>query len=265
MSQNRIETVSLSKPALLVIVLVAATLGGVMTYLLLPEPDPVTPVTPVAKELLPPPVVIKEESKPKKPAVVAKQSTPRPATNKVKKLEGFVIKGLISTAGEPWSANLLRAKLLWLKNSGKQEFLLGHENAQVQLTKHGLAYQFVLRPQPATHVSFNGGVEGNIARVMAFVDYNQDGKLTPGKDRIIAVSNELLRYRTGRYDNKVLNPAQVSNIKKAGKGYVFIRNEPDADGKMDWRVVADTSPVRLDLSASKTSLPNMYNTFLKLR
>ncbi len=133
------------------------------------------------------------------------------------------------------------------------------------MTPQGLAYQFKLKPQPAAYVSYNGGVEGNLARIIAFLDNQQDGKLTADQDKVIAVSKEILRYRTGRFDKAKLNDIQVKNIRQAGSGYVFIRREPVKNGELDWQVVADKSPVRLDLDASETSLPTMYNNFLKLR
>jgi len=262
MQQNKGDTINISRTGLIVGLILAATFGGLLVGLILPSNN-TAPVPP--RETLPEPAaIIEKPAKSLKQKPVAKKPAQKQAPIE-KKDNAFVIKGLISTAGEPWASKLIRVKLLWLKNKDKQEFKIGHENARVQMTQQGLAYRFRLKPQPNAFVNFNGGVEGNIARIIVFVDQQQDGELTPKKDKIIAVSKELLRYRTGRYDKNVLNDIQQQNILTAGKGYVFIRNEPDNEGKMDWRVVADTSPVRLDLSAAETSLPGMYNTFLKLQ
>ena len=267
MANKKTHTITLSRTGLITILLLAVASGGLLTGLLLTDNN--TPATAVPQEPLPEPAtVIKKQSQavPKKtePKPVAKKQTATKPKTKTP-APGFVIKGLISTAGEPWSPRLIRVKLLWLKNKGKQQFLLGHETAQLQMTPQGLAYQFKLKPQPAAYVSFNGGVEGNLARIIAFLDNQQDGRLTAENDKIIAVSKELLRYRTGRYDRAILNDIQEQNIRQAGSGYVFIRREPVKNGELDWQVVADKSPVRLDLDARETSLPAMYNNFLKIR
>lgn len=260
MNKPKFGHISISKPAFIGSLAVAAVSGGLLAFFLSgkpqsPENIPLQ-IVPEAAVVIKKPTASKKPSTAKKPA-----SKPSPTTNKP---DHFVIKGLISTAGEPWSRQLIRVKLLWLKSKDQQQFLLGHENALIQMTKQGLAYQLELKPQPGRFINFNGGVEGNIARVIAYVDQQGDGNLTPGKDKIIAVSKEVLRYRTGRFNQTLLNDIQQKNILAAGKGYVFIRNEPTANGQMDWRVVADQSPVRLDLNAAEASLPAMYNTFLKL-
>lgn len=266
MTQNNKRNIVLSRSSLIVILLASAICGALLAWVLYPErpslPDP-APKTLISEPIK---TVKKPAATPqKKPAQQITTRKPVASPGKETKTNTFVIKGLISTAGEPWSPRHIRVKLLWLKNSGKEQLLLGHENAQLQMTKYGPAYQIVLKSQPANYVSFNGGVEGNIARIIAFLDHQGDGKLSPSEDRIIAVSKEILRYRTGRYDTEKLNDIQQQNIRQAGRGYVFIRNEPDDTGKLDWRVVADKSPVRLDLDAAETSLPAMYNTFFKLR
>ncbi|MDH5444412.1 MAG: hypothetical protein OEY52_02580 [Gammaproteobacteria bacterium] len=264
MSQDKDHHINISPVSLVIGFLFAAAIGGLITKLILSDK---TVQQDIAKPTVPDlPIAVKKLAKPSSTTPDKKTQASQEAANKTDSpSSNFIIKGLISTAGEPWSPNMIRVKLLWLKNRNKQDFLIGHEQAQIQMTEKGMAYRFRLRPQPNKYVSFNGGVEGNIARVIAFVDWQQDGTLSRGKDRIFAVSKEILRYRTGRYDKSKLNEIQIANIRQAGKGYVFIRNEPDANGKLDWRVVADQSPIRLDLDASETSLPGMYNTFLKLR
>lgn len=264
--------ITISRGMFISCLLLAALLGSGLSWLLIPKQTPTQP----EQLSLPEPAVIPEQKETaktvtKKPAPVTDKKAkatkkPDKATGKAETNPGqFVIKGLISTAGEPWSTQLIRVRLLWLKNKGKQSFLLGQENAQVQMIEQGLAYQFVLQPQTPGFISFNSGVEGNIARIIVFIDQQGDGQLTPEKDRIIAVSRELVRYRSGRFDNNVLSKEQIAHLAKAGKGYAIVRQEEDASGKIDWRVVADTSPIRLDLDASETKLPGMYNTFLKLR
>lgn len=114
------------------------------------------------------------------------------------------------------------------------------------------------------YLNWNGGVEGNVGRIVAFLDNKRDGRLSLKKDKIIAVSKELIRYRTGRFDNQHLTEAQQHNLRQAGKGYVIIRNMQVTEDRLDWKVVAHQSPARLDLSAAETGLPNMYNTFMKL-
>lgn len=266
--------ITLSKSRLLLVLVLASLVGALLAFFLL---SPVAPPPSTAVQKIDPPLketaVQTVASKKTPPAettarepVVEKKPVARPEPTRAKPArptDEFVLRGLLSTAGEPWAARTIAVKLLWLKNKNRQAFLLGKETGMVQATPRGFVYRIVLKPQSAAFTNWNGGVEGNVGRVVAFLDRQRDGRLSPKQDRIIAVSKELVRYRTGRFDSKILNDVQQQNISKAGKGYAIIDNLPLADGQTDWQVVATQSPARLDLNAAETSLPNMYNTFLK--
>lgn len=272
MDQQRPKHVTLSTPRLIAGLTLAVLLAGVAGYWLLkpgkPQPGIVrsepaanpgqAPRKPPGKPTVTP-APVKSVTKPveKKP----RQTPPPPA----KPGNEFVIQGLVSTGGEPWAANMIMIKILWLKNKNGRQFMLGRETSMVQATANGFAYRIILKPQTSEFLNWNGGVEGNVGRVVAFVDHKRDGRLTLKRDKIIAVSKELVRYRTGRYDKNILNNIQQQNIQQAGKGYVIVRNVQIDDHNPDWQVVARKSPARLDLNASETSLPAMYNTFMKLQ
>jgi len=244
-----------------VLVLVA---GGAIVFFILTENPPTQTVSPVIPEAKPKPAPA--PAKPKKPVKQSIDKTPAKTLAKpAKQSNEFVVQGLLSTGGEPWAANMIVIKILWLKNQNHKQFLPGQETSVVQETVNGFAYRIRLNPQAKKYLNWNGGVEGNVGRVVAFLDHKRDGHLTPMQDKIIAVSRELVRYRTGRYDKNVLNEIQQQNIRQAGKGYVIVRNLQIGDNKADWKVVASESPARLDLSAAETSLPSMYNTFMKLQ
>ena len=258
--------IRVSRAGLIIGLLLALVSGGGIVYLLQDRPIVSPSVTqlapsPLASPQAPtqnkaPPKTIQKPTAPKSQAV-----TTKPATNN----HQFIIQGLLSNGGEPWVANTIMIKILWLKNKDQRQFLPGQETSVVQATQNGFAYRIQLRPQTAKFLNWNGGVEGNVGRVIAFLDLKRDGRLTPGQDKIIAVSKELVRYRTGRFDNAVLKGEQLQNIKQAGKGYVLVRNMQLGDKQADWQVVASKSPARLDLNATETSLPSMYNTFLKMQ
>lgn len=270
MSQQQAKQITISKASLIAGLVLALVAGGAIVYLTLPETQQSQTVTQLAPEAKPEPAPTPAKkpvekkakqtlAKPTKPAKPAKPTKPTKQKNE------FVIEGLLSTGGEPWTANMIMIKILWLKNKNYEQFMLGQETSVVQATPNGFAYRIILRPQSSKYLNWNGGVQGNVGRVIAFLDHKRDGRLTLNKDKIIAVSKELVRYRTGRYDKNILNEIQQQNIQQAGKGYVIVRNMQVGDSKADWKVVASDSPARLDLSAAETSLPSMYNTFMKLQ
>jgi len=295
LKQGQAKQITLSIPGLVTILTLMFVAGGAIVFFLLPEPEqasrhttidtpepaspalPVTPERPV-KKIASDTTTPTDKPKTRPPASLEKTppdkarstgtpevSNPDTQLKPTRSNQPFVVQGLLSTGGEPWSANMIVVKILWLKNKNKAQFLLGNETSVAQNTANGFAYRIVLQAQTSKYLNWNGGVEGNVGRVIAFVDHQRDGKLTPNKDRIIAVSKELIRYRTGRYDKTILNTIQQQNIQQAGKGYVLVRNTQQADQKADWQVATDKSPARVDLHAEETSLPNMYNTFLKLK
>ncbi len=266
MHNKKSGQITLSKAGLFTGFAFAAIIGGLIVFFLTSNRES-TPVETPQIVTAPPPVVAKPARKEvKKPVVKETVKQTKPAEPRtVKQSNHFIIQGLLSTAGEPWAPNMIVVKVLWLKNKDNQQFLIGKETGLVQMSDNGLVYRIILKPQSKAYTNWNGGVEGNVGRIIAFVDHQRDGRLTPKKDKIIAVSKELVRYRTGRFDKTILNEIQQQNIQKAGKGYVIVRNEPVGEGKMDWKVIGRASPFRLDLSAAETSLPGMYNTFLKLQ
>ena len=280
MTKQEQKQITLSRNSLIAALLLALVVGGLVVYGVvfttkpaqLTEQNTVDPLAevptlppPFPDKTPPAPVITKPDEvklSDAKPTVSkAKPEQPKPAKHR----DEFIIEGLLSTAGEPWAANMILVKILWLKNKNQQQFLLGKETAVVQQTPNGFAYRIVLRPQGSDYLNWNGGVEGNVGRVIAFVDKKRDARLSLKQDKIIAVSKELLRYRTGRFDKAILNDVQQQNIRQAGKGYVIVRNMQLNGSEADWQVVASESPVRLDLDAAETSLPSMYNTFMKLQ
>lgn len=279
MRQQDPKPITLSRTSLIIALLLAALLGGLIAVLLKPDsktravaeqtPAAVAPKPQPEPKPTPKPVTKPKPVKPpttrkatvKKPVKPVHKAVPRPAQRN----NEFIIQGRLITGGDPWAANMIRIKVLWLKNKNNQQFLIGREIGVVQATPNGFVYRIRLRPQTAEFINWNSGVEGNIGRVIAFLDQQRDGRLSPKQDTILAVSKELIRYRTGRYDMNVLNKIQQQNIRQAGKGYVVVSHEPIGNNKMDWKVIARDSPVRLDLDATETSLPKMYNTFLKVR
>ena len=266
MRQQESKQITLSKAGLLAGLALALVSGGGIVYLLTTKPLP--PETTHQATIIQAPKPVNKPptptSRPVEKQVSAKP--PVPEQNKpVKQTDEFTIQGLLSTGGEPWAANMIVVKILWLKNKGGQQFLPGQEGSLAQVTPMGFAYRLKLKPQPNKYLNWNSGVEGNVGRLVAFVDLKRDGRLTPKQDRIIAVSKELIRYRTGRFDKSVLNTIQQENIRRAGKGYVLVRNMQIDEDKPDWHVIATKSPVRLDLNATETSLAGMYNTFMKLQ
>lgn len=263
MNQQQANQITISRNTLITGLVSALIAGGALVFFMLPDNSATLTVTQVAPELKPAPVPtpVPAPVKPKQavPQPVEKSSPDKPTTQG----NEYIIQGLLSSGGEPWAANMIMIKVLWLKNKNNEQFLLGQETSVVQQTPSGFAYRLVLKPQATQFLNWNGGVEGNVGRVIAFLDLKRDGRLSQDKDKIIAVSKELVRYRTGRYDKNILNEIQQRNIKQAGKGYVIVRNTQLDDNKSDWKVVADESPFRLDLNVTETSLPSMYNTFMK--
>lgn len=240
--------------------------GGLIVFFLIRAGNETVPVA-VQPAPDPEPLARTEPAKAASKPVAEKPKPPatEPKSKPARHNNEFVIQGLLSTGGEPWAADMLRVKVLWLKNKNDQQFLIGRETGLVQATPDGLVYRIILRRQSQEFINWNGGVEGNVGRIIAFVDHQRDGRLTPKKDKILAVSKELIRYRTGRYDKTILNEVQQQNIRQAGRGYVLVRHEEVSDNKLDWKVIARNSPARLDLNATETGLPGMYNTFMKLQ
>ncbi len=266
---NKKKKIDSSRIILIAGIVLTIALGGTIIFIALTKTNQTT--TPLASIPSPqaPPIPAQIPIKPAKPAKPAKkliEQTPSYVQPKPSKADNeFVIQGLLSTGGEPWTANMIIVKILWLKNTKPNQFLLGQETSIVQSTKNGFTYRIRLQPPSSKFLNWNGGVEGNIGRVIAFLDHKRDRQLTQNKDKIIAVSKELIRYRTGRYDKNILNEVQQKNIMLGGKGYVIVRNIQNGEDQADWKVVSNTSPARLDLNAEETSLPNMYNTFMKLQ
>ena len=231
-----------------------------MAYWLNKQPIEEKPVEVAKVEA--PPVVEKKKETPK-PKPVAKKPTPKPKKQEVVgNPNEFIIRGKLATGGEPWSSDTIIVRVLWIKNKD-DKYKLSREKAELISSTDGLEYKITLKPQPSQYINMNNGVEGNIGRVVAYVDQGKDGKLSITKDKIIAVSKELIRYRSGRFDSAILNEAQQSNIKKEGKGYVIIEQTTNDNNKADWKVTYRNSPAPVHLSAAETHLPKLYTKLIE--
>lgn len=225
-----------------------------------PEPAKL-PAAPKPPEVKPKPVKITK----KPPAVTKPQPEPESKpTPKPPVFRSFTIEGNLSTGAEPLAIQNIVIKILWIK-SQQADFKLGLEKAWLTPRETGLSYRLRLRTQSSQFTNWNNGVEGNIGRVIAFLDLEKDGKLSIQKDKIIAVSKELIRYRTGRFDSKTLSEAQQENIRKEGMGYVVVKQVELENEKLDWQVAYRDSPAPVNLSATDTRLPAFYTTMIKMQ
>lgn len=260
---------------LLGVVVVGLTVGAALFSVYGPSntesPDSTPPAKPLAKTL---PESVPEAKPPipaVKPPVAASKKPAAPAPKPVAKAppkkprpDGFIIEGDLATDGKIRLGKNIIVKILWIRNENGI-VKLGLENADLIDSPAGMRYQFRLKQQPKQYTSWHKGVEGNFGRVLAYLDEDKNGEFTIADDRILAVSKELVLYRTGRFDNKILNKAQQENVRKKGKGYLVARQVQQDNQKADWEVAYRASPAFINLSASDTNLAKFYTTMIKLQ
>ncbi|MDH5181554.1 MAG: hypothetical protein OEZ39_15740 [Gammaproteobacteria bacterium] len=233
-----------------------------------PQPEP-APLTTAATPALPTvkpapdrqPSARPVQDVPKKQSKIAPPTPPAaPPANKSVPTD-LTIEGYLNTGGIPWAANSVAVRILWLK-SGKPEVKLGQETAWFKPEKDGMRYQLQLQAKPQ-FINWNNGVEGNIGRVVAYVDMDRDGRFHQQRDKLIAVSEELVRYRTGRYDANALNDSQQADLRKEGSGYLVIKWVQVDANNGGWDVADNGNPAQINLSADNTKLTSVYSAVMK--